>query len=233
MKQAHFTKIASPAILKANPVLEQQAHPLELVFASKDKLQKKNVDLPGVWAVGPAGGDLQLLNGLIPGPNVYQRIGRKVSMTSLETNGMWFLADDTAGPVKTRLVIVYDKQSKGVAPTWQNIFKSETNTGASSTNVFAQINQDNRDRFEVLQDTRQRLGWTGTNATGSFALGEPSCNVDTFIDLQGRDVIFNSGSTGTITDIQTGALYVFFITNQANLTGASFQGTFTLYYTDA
>lgn len=88
-----------------------------------------------------------LLNPITQGTDYNQRIGRVVNLQSLEINATVDLdvADSFTGNVKTRLLLVYDKQTNGAIPTWNSIMET---TGG----VHALKRVTNENRFIILRD---------------------------------------------------------------------------------
>lgn len=186
------------------------------------RLEKKVVDIaPTQYSPETTGTQLQLLNGCIAGSQNYNRIGRKIHMKSLQIHGEIHNTDASSGPVVVRLLIVYDKQSNGAAPTLAMIITSQTIAGATSSSVFDMVNLDNRDRFEIIRDKYYPLGVIDNTATQTYANGPGNCVVNEFIPLGGRETTYNAGTAGTVGDIQSGALYMFLVSNQTAAAGAT------------
>lgn len=199
------------------------------------RVEKKVIDLVNAsYAVEDTGTQLALLNGCIPGSNNANRIGRKVNLKSLQVQGFIIPADLTVNAGKFRMVIVYDKQSNGAAPTWANIMTSQS---AAAVPVLdsaynAMVNLDNRDRFEIIRDYKVDYAGINTTASQTYA-SSPLCQVvDMYIKLGNRETVYNAGTAGTIGDITSGALYVFFIASQPNASGVTFNGSFRVRFTD-
>lgn len=166
-----------------------------------------NISAVGASSGGEAGtASLELLNGLTQGTDSTTRIGRKVCMRSIQ--GRWtFTLQNTAGGVfpagvvggQVRLLIVYDKQSNGVAPVATDILQ-----GGATTQLVSPINLNNRERFVVLIDKFVTLDPNNMqSATIKFYKKMPR---------KAEDVIFNAGNAGTVGDIQTGSVYALWCT---------------------
>lgn len=151
-----------------------------------------NYTLPigGVWA------SLTLANGLAGGTGPNQRIGRSIKM-------IWAKLRITSS-TSNRVALVYDRQARGAAPTVvgsdDSIFRV---SGAS--NLLRTANPWTSKRFVILFDYC-------FNSPGSAASSEE------FHIPIGLDATYNTGVTGTITDINTGSLYLVQITDGAGST---------------
>ena len=176
--------------------------------------ERKVIDINTTqYAIESTGTQLQLLNGCVPGSQNFNRIGRKIFMRSLQIRGAINLTDTTAGTnVVCRMVIVYDKQSNGSAPTWANIMTSQNISGTTSSDVFAMVNLDNRDRFVIIRDQLYIPGAIDNTATQTYAMGPGTIVLNEYIPLK-LETLYSGGSAGTIGDITSGSLYCFWIAN--------------------
>lgn len=201
--------------------------------ANQSRVEKKVLDiLPITYSVENTGTQLALLNGCVAGSQNFNRIGRKIQMKSLQIRGAFLSTDTTTLDTVMRLVVVYDKQANGAAPTWANIVTSQNIAGATASTVFDMINLDNRDRFEIIRDQMYTIAAKDSTATQAFSGSPTIVCVNDFIRLGKRETVFNAGTAGTIGDITSGSLYVFFIANQTNANGVFFQGTFRTRFID-
>ena len=195
--------------------------------------EKKVIDINTTsFAVETTGTQLQLLNGCAPGSQNFNRIGRKITMKSLQIRGRVQFKDTTGGPTQVRMIVVYDKQPNGAAPTFANIISSQNIAGTIDSLISCFPNLDNRDRFEIIRDRMYESGVIQDTATQAYAAGMPLCTISEFIPLGARDTQFNAGTAGTIGDITSGSLYVFFISNQANANGVDVLCAFRTRFTD-
>jgi len=195
--------------------------------------ERKVVDInTTAYAIESTGTQLQLLNGCIPGSQNYNRIGRKIFMRSLQIRGAVNLTDTTAGlNVVFRMVIVYDKQSNGSAPTWANIFTSQNIAGTTASDVYAMVNLDNRDRFVILRDKLFVPGAIDNTATQTYAMGPGVIVMNEYIPIK-LETIYNAGTAGTIGDITSGSLYCFWISNANNNAGVTASVAFRMRFED-
>lgn len=195
--------------------------------------EKKVVDINELNInIDSTGTQLQLLNGCVPGSQNYNRIGRKICMKSLQLRGHIAKQNNAAAAnaAKGRLIIVYDKQPNGTAPTFANIIQSQNIAGATSSLVDDMVNLDNRDRFEIIRDMVVAVGPYDHTATTSLAGGPCLVTMDTYIKLGNRETVYNAGTAGTIGDIATGSLYAFWIASADN--NLTWQGGFRLRFSD-
>lgn len=162
-------------------------------------------------------GDITLLFAPKLGTDDNQRIGRKTLMKSVFMK--WSMAiklAHTAGAVGTtsclngRIIIFMDYQPNGATPTVADVLTLPIPT--------AQLNMDNRNRFRVLHtETYFFDPYTQLASNASPAWNRTFTGGDIYIELD-EETIFNSGSAGDITDINSGALYCMFIGGIASTT---------------
>lgn len=159
-----------------------------------------------------------------------QRIGRKVTIKSIQLH--WGLENETVRndgtvlPVRT--MIIYDKQSNGVTPSYNDIISDQLGSGDAK---WSFKNLQNKDRFVVLYDS-----FGGSEAGDSSSRDSLRVNYATGVSGTSKDnEVYFAKAYRTMDfpcifaeDIDrpiTGALYVVTAGNQATTTsGAS--GTF-------
>lgn len=96
-------------------------------------------------------------NNIVPGTGQWNRIGKKVSMKSLELRWAWMM-NPIAAPtnptptVTARMAIVYDRQPTGAAPAPSDLWQGVAVNSATSTTVYSPKNQFNTERFLFLVD---------------------------------------------------------------------------------
>ena len=148
----------------------------------------KAVDIPRGDDVNTTG-YVALLNGMIRGDDISQRIGREVTLRSVQFTYQIGVKDGTGIDQYVRAMLVYDRQANGATPLITDIL--------SDANTFSHRNLENRHRFKILFDRMIALN----------ASGEPgSRRVFKFYRRLNHPVTFNGNTGGTIADIQTGAL---------------------------
>jgi len=140
-----------------------------------------------------------LLNGVATGTDFTDRIGRKILMKSLFIRGLIYPQDTTVLNNMCRMIVVYDKQANGTAPVITDVLKTDSAT--------AQLNLNNRDRFEVIFDKQWTAGAMNTTATQTYSNAPVHRSVKLYKRLN-HEVQFG-GTTNAIGSIQTGSLYLF------------------------
>lgn len=220
--RAFYEKAPSPAMVHA-----------KASFQNETRRQCKYVDVHSYTLAVDAGGNTGgAINATVFGYNSYNRIGRKITMKSLAIRGLFTLTDDTAGPVKARLVVVYDQNSKTTAPAWGDIFQSTDPTGVTSSDIDSGKNISNRNRFKILFDYTTQLGTINTNGANAYASGHPISILDTKIELCELQTTYNDFS-GIGEDIFTsGTLYIYVIASRDNATGFNYTGGSRLKFYD-
>lgn len=156
--------------------------------ASSNAPEQKNYDLSvAVPAIAAAYqfSTVQLITGMAQGVGTGQRVGRRVVLTKM------IIRWRQIGP-QGRFCVIYDQQPNGVLPAITDIFDINDQNGLNNLN--------NSDRFMVLHDEyiiAQSIYDTTTGVTaGKWVYKrEPLQQVW-------------SGTTGTIADLSTGAIYV-------------------------
>lgn len=137
-----------------------------------------------------------LLDGLAPGSDATQRIGRQVTVRSLQFN-IYTYATSTAttdvGPGCCRTVIFFDRQANGTAPSAADVLEGGAFNSPRSMN--------NRKRFKIIYDELRGMGNSNNSNNPMIQRG--------YIKFR-RPVIvtYNSGTAGTIGDIMTNSLFI-------------------------
>jgi hypothetical protein len=150
----------------------------------------KSVDVGQDFAVNTTGA-IYLLNGLIPGVDYNDRIGRKVRVVGITINLRSYVQAGTGIDQGHRYIIFIDHQANGTAPSIEDLLMS---VGPES-----QFNRDYEKAFSVLYDRRFILN----------ASGEAGSNKEWLIDIPSRFITwYNTGTAGTVADIVTNALYL-------------------------
>lgn len=151
------------------------------------------------------------------GADMNQRVGRKIVMSSYQIRGeirTTLSGSATNAPTvgvsqsfTSRMIIVIDNQPNGALPATTDLL--------NAANVASPLNLNNRDRFRVLTD---KMWFTdpymySTTATQSVASASRQGHVIKIFKKCQLETIFNAVNGGTIADINSGALLVFFISN--------------------
>lgn len=159
----------------------------------------------------------QLLNGIIPGDDVFNRTGRHVQLNRLQLRGRINFFQDGTTPLVDylRMLVIYDRQANGAISTWAAVIQSVQNEGTSTSTSVGFPNESNRSRFLILSDKSWKTpSYTIGAATGAEHAGQRDqmFNTQEFMidrNLKGLETAYNSGTAGTIADISSGAVYVF------------------------
>lgn len=156
------------------------------------------------------------LNIVTIGSSAWNRVGRKITLKSLYLQGCFVATGNLAASAGhfARIVIIYDKQTNGALPSFNDVFTDQINqTGGDvkSNTVFSQINLNNRDRFEVILDKRFWLPGSNSAATVTGLNGGTNAGtVEEFRNLRNRETQYKADSIpGVIGDINNGALVMF------------------------
>jgi len=145
----------------------------------------------------PILGSISLVNSIARGTSISERMGTRAQMMNVLVTGTLGFAQ---GSTKTRGVFVayfvYDRSPRGILPSWTDVFD------VAAVNSFQRL--DTRDRFEILYRRTWDIEGNGTTPTSdSFVRVELNLPIR-------RMVSFHSSSvTGAISDIDSGALYLF------------------------
>lgn len=155
----------------------------------KGELKVRDVNVPTNITAGASTFALgSLVNGLSLGNDYDNRIGRKVLWKKIFIRYTGFLTAGSAN--KVRLLVVYDKQTNGVAPAITDILLADAFNSPNNLN--------NRDRFLTIIDEITENAGTGD-----------SCIAGTITRKIGLETIFNAGTAGTVADITSGSIHVF------------------------
>jgi len=157
------------------------------------------------------------LNLIQPGTGSFNRIGRRVQMTSLRLYGTVVFAvapRATSGDIggnTFRMLVVYDKQPSGVLPTFADIFGTTTQDGTESSDWNDQLRYDNTQRFRVIRDKKIVCNPTTENTTGgTLDRVLYRRDFDEYITLNLETSYSGQSSPQTISDISSGALYIIY-----------------------
>lgn len=178
-------------------------------------------------------GSFTLLHVPVLGTDYTNRIGRKTSALSVHVQGR-IQTEASAGNIpvtvaaqEARMILFVDFQPNGAAPAVTDLLLSATPASF--------LNPNNRDRFSVLADERFFFDpmFTSNVVTQSYA---SSVNQIFGVDCEGSirlETVFNGVNGGTIGDITSGALYMFWIGSTAagvNLDANAIVASRVLFY---
>jgi len=207
-----------------------------------DTIVDTNIVTPGTYdgvgiffGVPTATLNTWLLNDIGNGSAFYQRVGRKISMKSLELCLQIYpqgLVAGTQYPSQIlRLMVVYDTQANGTTPVITDILNSVNGTGTgwlTAQQALNQINLNNRDRFQLIRNYKMVTPLIGSDTVDGMknTAAEDQQNwrttFDDYIKLKGLAVQFKAddaplpfaaNGVGRIGNFATGALYLIPLSN--------------------
>lgn len=191
--EAKAMRDAAAMVARRAPVIERGLQLAQGEFKSVDVVNGADLNTTGF---------VTLLNGMTRGDDISQRIGREVTLRSVQLTYQIGSKNGTGTDQYVRAMLVYDRQANGSTALISDIL--------SGSNTYAPRNLENRHRFSILYDRMIALN----------ASGEPgSRRVLRFYRRLNHPVTFNGNTGGTIADIQTGALY--FVAIGSNAAGAT------------
>lgn len=191
-------------------------------------VELKTVDYPADTSQGlqfTSSGNVILLNGVAEGPASYERIGRKVSMKSIDLHfTVRTLTQALAAGIsctRARILIVYDRSTQGAAPSASDILTTVDSAGTQTTTPYSGLNPYNMSRFRVVYDNELTLPACDSdgdifNNVFSYTTGVMDMNKSgtlsgrAYIKLKGRETCYN-GSTAGVGDIISGGLFLLVI----------------------
>jgi len=158
---------------------------------------------------------LVLMNGLVRGTDVGNRLGRVISIKNIELR-FRYVINSAATATAVRAILFYDKQPNGALATVNELL------APGPTIPFDGVrNLDYRRRFNVIRDWIVPLSINGDRIK----------NVHKWINVSLKPQYDNSDN-GDITDIQTGALYLILMSNEGtNFPAVTY--TFRMRFYDA
>lgn len=170
----------------------------------------KSIDVQAASGAMSTSAAAVLLNGCIPGADIANRVGRKITMQSLMIRLNFTPILNTESPLgcTARVLIVYDAQTNVTATTGALVLR---------TDAFLEPNNlENRDRFTVLMDKFITLGAVSYGAATSKVVGgSPQPRLLKKYMRINKDTIYNAVGGGTIADIVSGSLYLLVIASNA------------------
>jgi hypothetical protein len=194
------------------PKLTLQSYDHKLLMKLKKSIyqhEKKFIDVAitgGAYALA-GGATIQLLNGLNLGTDESNRIGRQITMKTVQLRGVVYAANTTVGQGAIRTIIVLDQEVPQSSSIGQTMLITDFLVSDGLSN---QLNLNNRKRFKVLMDRVDELSGCTVNT------GNPQTQVFNFYKKIDLTAEFNANSNGTITDFTKNAIYL--ITYSVGLT---------------
>lgn len=153
-------------------------------------------------------GSVILLNGIANGYTTTTRIGREITMSSLEFLGTVLPSNNATDITQCRLILCLDMQPNGSLPVITDLLETSSPT--------SHINWDNTDRFKFLWDELFVMG--GNYGVVKQQLNVPSLHtVSPCLDLD-IDAAYGGTSNG-IADITSNSLLLVTLGDKAPLDG--------------
>lgn len=184
------------------------------------KPEVKTLDFPKVTQEFSLAANFSTLNLVQVGTSFYQRIGRKISMKSLNFSGYIVATRTINAQDLGRVILLYDRQCNGALPLLADVLQNVDQTGAATTTSNSSINMNNRDRFLILRDMRIYLP-SAQNAAGVVTNASPEDPIHDFgtikfhVKLNGLLGQFKADSNpAVIGDIATGSLLLLVMGSQ-------------------
>lgn len=182
-----------------------------------NRVERKVNDLTTATYQCNTTGSFTLLANPTLGSDFNNRIGRKVLLKSVYVRGRVVTETASAGTEafvpaqQTRMILFIDMQPNGAAPAVTDLLVEALPS--------SQLNLNNRDRFKILTDRTYCFDpyyVDSSTATETFASAPNQIyNVKKYKKLN-LEMIFNATNGGTIADINSGALYMFWIGSRAS-----------------
>lgn len=220
MKRKRNSQPAGP-VKKAN--LYRQNAIVGRMIASTEEKKNIDEDQNALLVVAQATAVRSLINPCAQGTTAVTRAGRRTMMTQLSYLFQAALITGSTGASAIRLLIVYDRQSNGVAPAATDVVVADQ--------LDAPMNLANSRRFKILVDEVN---------DGISTAGPASVIWKGFRDFtakgtkRGLECEFKDTSAGNITDITTGSIYSFVWSNGTFGTTAPESSLYTrIRFTDA
>ena len=147
----------------------------------------------------------QLINGLSQGSGAGNRQGQQLKSTNINLRGKLSCnAGASAGASQARIMLVHDRQPNGATFAIVDLLENGQ--------VWSFRTMGYRKRFKVLADK-------------SYQMVLNTANEEHIVDLSAQldlHTMYNTGNTGTITDIDTGSLYLIVMSDEVS-SGPAFE----------
>jgi len=166
-------------------------------------------------------GTFVLLNGIGPGLDAWNRVGRQILMKQLDLKLSFTQQNGAVNAQQLRYMVVYDRQPNGAIFTNANLLD---NSVPLLWWTRKSTNPDNRDRFEILMDRTIQVN------PNLLEMSAPVFDYRLPLTLPSQ---FN-GAGATVASITTGSLYLVFF-DQAPLGLINIKTSFAtrLHYLDS
>lgn len=141
-------------------------------------------------------GAFVLLNGCQTGTTAITRNGQSIKIVSIYINTLCSI-NTSASTTYIRAVLLLDKQPNGATPSQLDVFKN-------SSSVLSPLNISNSKRFKILAELRTTLSINGREMSRMKRFKKCRIHVE-----------YNTGNVGDITDINTNAIYLYYMSDQS------------------
>lgn len=198
----------------------------------------KAVDIPSSVLTLNTTASATLLNGVAQGAAFYQRLGNRFAMRALLLKlNIYPLRTSTQVNEMIRLLLVYDRQANGAAPTYSDIIQARDSAGGTTSNILDSPNVDKKSRYQILWDWWQpasTMTVTGPVITNpGVQANAQTFKIQKLIPLPAL-LTQCDGATSGIGDIETGSLYLFAVGSAASASeGWAALMTSRLFFYDA
>jgi len=166
----------------------------------------KFVDTGGFLTNVSDAGTILLMNGLFLGTGASNRVGQRIMIKSIfvkfYASGPAVAQAPTLPYVQLRAMIVWDAQPNGATFTVSDLLEQTS----ASLAVISPMRMANSNRFKIMWDQMYTLS-TQQNAT---TIPFIACNDHTYQKVN-LETHYADTNNGNVTDIRTGAIYLFFI----------------------
>lgn len=199
------------------------------------QIEQKYIDTLGVFNTVVGGVNSVLINGLVNGSQENNRIGDKIKIKELRFMGELTqisapIASNTQASNMSRVLIIWDKQPNGGAFTFGGnggIF----NPATANYDAVLNFNTDTvSNRYHILYDKTFQPTVLAYGATPINGFNSKGITIHRKIKVN-KVTNYGLGNTGTITDINTGSLYLINACNST--TGVSLRFQIKMLYEDA
>lgn len=145
-----------------------------------------------------------LVNDPLQGTNESERIGRRIQMVYLDVKFIYVPNALSTLDQLLRVIIFIDRQANGTTPSTASLV---ANSSTASQTIISHRYESNRDRYRFLHDQVYTSNYNGESIIKRHFT----------IPLSGRDskVTFSTLSAGTVADINTNSMWVYFVTDQS------------------
>jgi len=172
-------------------------------FYPTREVELKSIDIGGSSSEIDNAGVYILLNGLSMGTGMADRTGRILYMKSMEIRGFWTGGSaQAAGRGICRMILIYDRQTNAAEPALDDVIYPAEVEGLR--------NLANRARFKIIKDET----WQVCRSTQTDEIFDQA-PFHWYVQLPKncQKTVYNAGDAGTVADIETGALYLYLITD--------------------